>query len=282
MPVQGRVSRLHRHMVGMLQLERVIERRMAEFMEGTIEHAEASALLEDLQLRARSRQQALVDRLASVASDEPVPDPVTMTSPIDAVQDPKAHPASSALVALHALFSQAVLGYAVLLELAVRAADSHVILGPENTGDLAIEGMRAYAAAAQDVARLLSFVVADELDQEGAECQCACPMCGLGVCGCALAFRRNLGIAWSDAGPIEMSPGIRMVRPRSGSAAAEAGLQRGDVIVGVDGRDLDSLPVLESLPLLQEAIRDHPSGTAVYFQVRRAAGETKELTLSRP
>lgn len=278
----ARVIRLHRHMAAMLQLERVIGRRIDEFLKAAIEQAEALALLEDLQFRVRTQQPALADRLASVAPDEPVSDPMTMTSPIEAVQDPKTYPASSALMALHALFSQAVLGYAVLMELAFRAADSHEILGPENTGDLATEGMRAYAAATQDVARLLPFVVADELDQEGAECQCVCPMCGLGVCGCALAFRRRLGIAWSNAGPIEMSPGIRMVRPRSGSAAAEAGLQRGDVIVAVDDRDLDSLPVLDSLPLLQETIRDHPSGTAVHFQVRPTSGETKELTLSRP
>lgn len=89
-------------------------------------------------------------------------------------------------------------------------------------------------------------------------------------------------MAWSDAGPIELSPSIRMVRPRTGSAAAEAGLQRGDVVVAVDDRLLDSLPVLDSLALLQETIRDHPSGTAVHFQVRRKSGETQELTLSRP
>lgn len=266
----------------MLQLGHVIERKIGDFIKGTVEHAEALALLEDLQLRTRSRQDALADPLASVAPDELVSDAGTMTSPIEAVQDPKAYPASSALMALHALFSQAALGYAVLMELAFRVADSLEILGPENTGDLATEGMRAYAAATQDVARLLPFVVADELDQEGAECQCVCPMCGLGVCGCALAFRRRLGIAWSDGGPIEMSSGIRLVRPRSGSAAAEAGLQRGDVIVAVDDRDLDSLPVLDSLPLLQETIRSHPSGTAVHFQVRRTSGETKELTVPRP
>jgi S1-C subfamily serine protease len=145
-----------------------------------------------------------------------------------------------------------------------------------NTDDLVQQHMRNYTAAVQKIVRLLPGVVVAELEQEGQECQCSCPSCGFGICLCAISTRRMLGMAWTDAGPIYVPEGILMVRPRSGSAAAQAGFQKGDVVLAVDGKDI------ESIPMLQETIRNHKSGEEIHFQVQQKSGERVEITVVRP
>lgn len=214
------MARLHHHLAGMASLEGAIGQRIEEALDRHIPYPELRSLLEELRRQAGSRQRAVADRLASVAPDKSAPETGAATLPIESVLDSDAHPGSFELMALHALCSQAVMGYAVMMELAFRAADSVETLGSENTGDIAEAGMRSCATGAQEIARLLPFVVVDELDREGLECRCRCPACDLGICGCPSAFRRRLGMAWADAGAIEMVPGIRVVRPRGGSPAA--------------------------------------------------------------
>jgi predicted metalloprotease with PDZ domain len=65
-------------------------------------------------------------------------------------------------------------------------------------------------------------------------------------------------MAWTDPGPVYAPAGMPMVLPRSGSVAAQAGLQKGDVILAVDGKAIGSIPVL------QETIRDHKSGEGIH------------------
>jgi hypothetical protein len=166
-------------------------------------------------------------------------------------------------------------GYATLMELAFRAADSIEVLGPDNTGDLAARHMGACVSAAQEVVRILPYVVVDELDGEGAECRCPCPTCGLGVCGCPLAFRRRLDLARGEAGPLETWPGLVLVRPRSGSPARQAGLEKGDVLRRVDGRPI------ESLPMLQEVIKAHTPDDPIHFEVERGSREPMDIAVAR-
>jgi hypothetical protein len=168
------------------------------------------------------------------------------------------------------------MGYAVLLELAFRAADSIEHLGPENTGDLAWAHMRMCAALVQEIARMIPYVVVDELEEEGLDCRCTCPTCGLGVCACPLAFRRRLDMAMAEAGPTENWPGIRLVRPRPGSPAANAGVAKDDVLVRIDGK------VLDSLPMLQESIKAHASGETIEFEVQRVNGGSETIGIVRP
>lgn len=272
-------ARLHRHMAGMVALEHTIEQQLDALLEGgldrTVPSAEFEALLSGLRRSTRSQRQALAARLQAVAADVRVPQLVPPVSPLHRHDAPE-YPGSAALFALHAAYSQAVVGYAVLMELAFRAADSVELLGPDNSGDLARQHMRAYVALVRDIIRALPRVVVDELEHEGLDCHCICPSCALGVCLCPLAFGRQLAVAWADAGPIDALAGIEMVRPRSGSAALGAGLQKGDVLLAVDAAEI------ESIPMLQEAIRSHASGEEITFDVRRETGERGQMRVVRP
>lgn len=176
---------------------------------------------------------------------------------------------------MHAFFDEAVLGYGLLLELSFRAADSVEALGPENTGDLAWKHMLSCVDATKRLARILPYMVTDEADQQGSECRCPCPTCDLGVCGCPLAFRRRMDMAWAETGPIEQWPGLSVVLPRSGSPARQAGLTKGDVLVSVDGE------IVDSIPMLQEAIKSHEPGSRIRFKVKTPPGEARAVIVLR-
>jgi len=64
------------------------------------------------------------------------------------------------------------------------------------------------------------------------------------------------------------------VPPRPGSQLAEAGLERGDRIIAVDGE-----PVHTNSEI-QRALRGHPIGDAMTVQVVRA-GEPQEIRVAR-
>ena len=65
--------------------------------------------------------------------------------------------------------------------------------------------------------------------------------------------------------------------PRQGSAAAGAGLQRGDLVQAADGQEVMSYAAL------QGAVRSHESGQTVQLTVQRAASDRiEELALERP
>ncbi|MDE3092086.1 MAG: PDZ domain-containing protein, partial [Chloroflexota bacterium] len=142
--------------------------------------------------------------------------------------------------------------------------------------DIVRRHLNEHAAAVQKIVRVLHYSVVGELEQEGQECQCSCPSCGLGICLCATASRRFLGIAWTDAGPIYVPEPILMVKPRTGSAAARAGIQKGDIVLMVDGKDI------ESIPMLQDTVRNHKSSEEIHFQVQQKSGERVEITVLRP
>lgn len=268
-------TRLHSHMAAMVALEQTIGQGIEHLLNQAIPNPEIVASLKDLQELTGHQRQALVARLRTVAPNAPIPQPVSMISPLEGFYDGDKYSASAALVKLHTLFDQAVIGYSVLMVLARRAADSNV-RGADNTDDLVQQHMRNYTAAAQKIVRLLPGVVVAELEQEGQECQCSCPSCGLGICLCAVSTRRMLELAWMDAGPIYTPEGISMVLPRSGSAAARAGFQKGDVVLAVDGKEI------ESIPRLQETIRNHQLGEEIRFQVQQRSGERVEITVVRP
>jgi len=270
--------RLHRHLAAMVALEQAIADQLDELSaaaeQGTAASAELAGVVDRLRELTERQRQALAARLEAVAPGMPVPEFGPPASPLHQLEAGD-HRTSAALVALHAACSQAVIGYAVLMELALRAGDSVEVLGPDNTGDLARQHMRAYVAATRDVVRTLTHVVALELEEEGQECRCVCPSCAIGVCLCWLAPRRQLAMAWADADPIDALAGIELVRPRSGSPADRAGLRKGDVLLSVDGADI------ESLPNLQEAIRSHAAGDEIAFGVQRATGKREEVRVTR-
>lgn len=268
-------SRLHSHMAAMVVLEQAIKQQIEYLSNGPTRHAEVAILLEDLGELTSNQQEALAARLLEVAPDVPIPETPSTISPFEGLFDSARYPASAALVTLYTLFEQVVIGYSILMVLARRAADSSA-RGTENTDDIVQEHMRDSAAAVQKIVRLLPGVLVAELEQEGQECQCSCPSCGLGICLCAVSTRRMLDMAWMDAGPTYVPEGILMVLPRSGSVVAQAGLQKGDVVLAVDGK------AIESIPMLQETTRNHTPGEEIYFQAQRKSGEQVEISVTCP
>lgn len=266
--------RLHRQLRAMAGLEQRLEQSMHEVL-GVVDHPEAVAALDELRCSSRRRGTALAHRLHELTGEGVPADDPRPAGP-DARVEPGPEAASAALLAALALVDQAIAGYAVLMEVAFRAADSEEHAGPGNTGDLAWDHLRECTRHSHGLLRLLPYVVIDELEGEGSDCRCQCPTCGLGVCGCPLAFRRRLELARREAGPIEDWPGLRLVRPRLGSPAAAAGLGKGDVLVEIDGQPIDSIPGL------QEAIRAHPPGTAVTFRRQQAEGGSETVAVVRP
>lgn len=266
------VPRLHRHIAAMLALEQAIEHQLDSLSTRNDDDAVAAGPLETLLSNLREltavQRVALTARLRAIAPDIATPH---LTAPISSFQRlvTDQHPASAALFAVHGAYSQAVIGYAVLMELANRAADNVERLGPDNTAELARQHMRAYVGAVRDIVRTIPRVVIDELESAGQECQCICPSCALGVCVCGLALRRQLAMAWADAGPIDAVAGIELVRPRQGSPAERGGLREGDLLLAVDGVEI------ESIPMLQEAIRGHPAGDEMVFRAKRGAEERR-------
>jgi C-terminal processing protease CtpA/Prc len=133
-----------------------------------------------------------------------------------------------------------------------------------------------YSRAIQEIARILHDVVLWELDREDLECQCICPSCSIGVCLCAVSSRTALSDAWAEAGPFAVDKGIYIHPPRKGSAAASAGLQSGDVVVAVDGREV------ESYSILQTAVRERKQGQKIQLRVQRGSDEYLDLAVIPP
>ena len=267
--------RLHGDMAVMVALEHTIEQRIKDLVDKVAHNSEVAALLKDLHEVTAAHQRTLTTRLRTVAPDVSIPDVLAMTSPVEGDYDKVKYPVSDGLVSLHTLFDQAVIGYAVLMVLANRTADSGVRWA-ENTYDIVEQHMHESTAAVQRILRLLPSMVVSELEEEGQECQCTCPSCGFGICLCAVAPRRMMEMARAEAGPIYVPEGIVMVRPRSGSAADQAGLRKGDIVLAVDDKDI------ESLPMLQETIHNHKSGEEIRFRAQRESGQQMQISAIRP
>jgi hypothetical protein len=267
--------RLHSHMAAMLALEQAIGQRIEHLLNLVTHNSETVTLLKDLQELTANHRPALAARLQVVAPDVPIPETIPMPASLEGVYDGVTYPASAALVSLYTLFHQAIIGYTVLMVLTRRSADS-IVRGADNTDDLVQQHLRNATIAVQQIVRVLPGVVVAELEQAGQECQCTCPACGLGICLCAVSTRRMLSMAWTDAEPVYVPEGIVLMRPRSGSGAAKAGFQKGDIVVAVDGK------AIESLPMLQETIENHGSGEEIDFQVQQSSGESVEIRAARP
>jgi PDZ domain len=121
---------------------------------------------------------------------------------------------------------------------------------------------------------LLAQAVHGELLSGGLTCRCICPTCGIGACGCTRNSIDTIRGYWGQPG-LEPSEGLELfVPPRPGSQLAEAGLERGDRIIAVDGE------LVQTNPEIQRALRGHPIGESMTIQVVRA-GEPQEIRVAR-
>jgi len=255
----------------MVALEASIEKTLDRLSKQASDHPEVASLVSSFHDLSGVQRQTLSARLQTVAGDMVLPDMTAAESDVGE----SGYPISTALQQASAILNQAIIGYAMLRTIALRFRDSSLI-GDVNTGDIAELHTKNYVGAVHKINQLLHNVVLWEMDREGAACQCTCPSCGLGVCLCAQAPRLTLSNIWAELGPISDEVGVFVHTPRSGSAAAEAGLCHGDVVVAADGQELDTHFTL------QKVVGGHQSGEAMELQVRRGSGKLEEVTVVRP
>jgi len=264
-------NRLHRHMAQMVALEASIETTLDQLSKQASDHPDVAALVGDFRELSGAHRETLEARFNAVAGDTPLPDKIVAEFDGGGGNDP----VSSALEHASVALNQAIIGYAMLRTIALRFRDSSLI-GEGNTGDIAEQHTKNYVSAVHKINQILHNVVVWELDREGATCQCTCPSCGLGICMCAQGPRRTLSDTWTELGPISDEAGVFVHKPRRGSAAAEAGLNHGDVVVSADGQELDTHYILQGV------VGGHRSGETIQLRVRRGSGELEDIAVVRP
>ncbi|MFC1961063.1 PDZ domain-containing protein [Chloroflexota bacterium] len=268
-------SRLHRHMINTVALEAEIEQVLAQTLGEMSEHPQVETIFKEFYEMVKSQRKTLEARLRSVVSNMPDFGKITTTTPFSEVSQESDYPASEALQNLYAMFSRAIMTYTTLQPLTLRFRDSWVA-SEENTAIIVRQHTNNYAAALQKISQLIHDVVIWEMDQEGLECTCTCPSCSLGVCLCALSSRVLLGHAWSEAGPIVANKGITVLPPRSASAALNAALYGGDIIIAADGHEINTVNEM------QDAIQAHKSGENIELHIQRESGELVEIAVEIP
>ena len=269
-------NRLHTQMADVVALEAAIAQALDQLIMESSNHPEVTAMLREFHAMTKGQLYALDTRLQTLADNVPIPDRTAAVRPDGESGDGNTYPVSTALQTAYALFNRALIEYATLQVLAIRFRDGWVVAEAGTAAHLARQHTQNYVHAIQQIARVLHDVVVWELDHEGLECQCICPSCSSGICLCAAASRVTLSRAWIDDGPIAVDEGVYVQLPRKGSAAANAGLRKGDVVVGVDGQDV------KAISGLQTAVREHQSGEPVQLKVRRGMDELKDITIIRP
>ena len=272
------MNRLQQQLESMVVLESQIETTLAEIVDRGTTHPVADALLRRVHTMGKDQHAALNARLEVVGSEGLDADaPGTVPALGDLMRVAVSRSATTASFALHTvstMLDHAVFGYTILQALAHRYRDSK-IAGGENTGDVSEQHTRNYAAAVQEINQLIHDVVLWELSQSQDECRCTCPSCSLGVCLCSVSSRAILNSAWADTAPASQD-GILVQQPRSGSAAAIAGLREGEVVVTADGQ------VIHDFPDLQGVIREHAQGEDITLSVQRERAGPLDIVVTKP
>ena len=258
-------------MAATVALETAMAESLGRLSKQAATHGDVAAVLEQVKEMSVERRQTLEARLRAVAGNVDIPNRAMG----EFGGEDNAYPVSAALQQASMINNQAIFDYAMMLSIANRFRDNYSA-SETNTADLAKLHTENCVSAAHRITRMLHDVVVWELDREGIECQCACPCCGLGICLCSVSPRTVLGDAWANAGSISGGPEVFIHPPRSGSAAAGAGLHHGDLIVAVDGQDL------QNYSTLQGAVKEHRTGEPIELRVRRASGEVEDVTVTRP
>lgn len=270
------IERLYLALAAMVELERQTQRTIPDLHDAVSAHPEARDLMANLKKIVGSHLDALWERM------QLTPDSDQETTPCGVGVDPptqnqfkELHPVSTALGVVYTMVQEAIIGYAAIQPIALRAKDSWVTAEAGTTAHISRRHMQEYMDVAGQINALIHDVVVWELEEDGVVCQCTCPSCSIGICVGAISSRAVLGEAWIAAFPPVAEHGVELRPPRPGSAAAAAGFQRGDVIVAIDGEKIDSLP------LLQRLIRDRAEGDWMEFTVRRQAGEATVTVVHR-
>ena len=261
-------NELQQRAADMVILESQIEEALDQRLKEVQDHVEAAEAVKGFQAMVKDQRQALQARLESIGGGEPDPTSSIVPFSTGVLPDKEGmHAVSGALHALSTTFNHAAFGYAMLHTVAHRFNDR---AGEGNTADMAEEHRRSYADASQAIYQLIPDVVIWEMGKDG-ECTCTCPSCSLGICLCWHAHVDSL----MPVSPAEEG-GILVRQPKANSAALQAGLRQGDVILAADDQQV------QTFQELQAGVRKHEPGDAVRLRVKRGPGETLEVAVTRP
>ncbi len=260
-------ERLHVALTGLLAHEKAIDAAATDPSGRVSDHAETRDLFAGIQRASSGHLMAIRERLNLTSGDGFTEADQPRSNPPEFA---RLHPVSDLLCAIYSLLGEAVVRYSAMQSVANRMADSWAVASEGTTAHIARDHTQEYVALMGRATNILHDAVIWELEEDGLECRCSCPSCGLGVCLCAVSARGILSPAIANALPRVARSGVEVVRPRSGSSAEGAGLQQGDIVISID-----SVAVTE-LPVLQAAIRDHEPGEIEFSVLRN--GEQIVLT----
>lgn len=172
--------------------------------------------------------------------------------------------ASAALHAASVRLADAALGYGRLYVLALRLYEPPL-------RKLCPVQLEACTGAMRALGALVPQVFAREVAHEGLDCQCICPMCGLGACGCVAMSTAALRGAWPPQAAGDTPAGFVLQAPRAGSPLADAAVQAGERLLAVDDAPVSSIPEI------QAAIRKHKLGEDVTLRIGGKDGGSREI-----
>jgi hypothetical protein len=248
--------------VDLIQREQRLERTLHGHAAG-VGSGELSELLGRFAALARDHRTALEGYLTGTG--------VVNSTDDTAGPEARAEPGASAMAALaetYRALNEAAFGYEALTTMAFRLfALALREMGPKH--------LRDYAEAAQAITQLIPAAVAAELRERGFECQCTCPMCTFGACGCVAVSTAQINTAWRETAPPEAAPGLLLQPPRPDSDLARAGVRGGELLIAVDDR-----PVRNFVEV-QTAIREHTPGEEVLLRLQRDGEEPAAVRVSR-
>ena len=265
----GRQETLRRYVAELFALESDLEAAVDRQRETTRAHAEVGAAVERFHGMIREQRDALRAYLESIDGGEsrPAKSAVAFLFRADAetAETRGSQPVTDALRADYAAFNYAAISYAVLFEMALRLYEVPL-------RELAPKHLRAYTEAAQTISQLIAGITAGELAEVGLECQCICPMCSIGACGCVSLATATVNEARRETAPGgEPPPGFLLQRPRPASQLAVAGVHGGDRLLKVDGQQV------QSIGETQAAIRKHGIGEEIRLLVQHESEEPREI-----
>ena len=264
-------NELQQRVTDMVTLESQIGEALDQRLKEVQDYAEAAEAVKRFRTMVKAQREALHARLESIGGVEPEPassaTPFGTTATLPDKEGTRA--VSQALHAIATTFSHAAFGYAMLHTVAHRFNEGRYA-GEVNIADMAEDHRRSYDDASQALYQLIPDVVMWEMGTDG-ECRCPCPSCSLGICLCWHAHADSL----MPVSPAEEG-GILVRSPKANSAALEAGLREGDIILAVDGQQV------QRFGELQAEVRKHEPGDVVRLRVKRGIEEPLEVAVMRP
>jgi hypothetical protein len=265
MTANSKQEALRRAVAELIELEGTLERTLGARAAAAEAHGAVGEALRRFAGLAGEHRTALEAYVASIGGGAGRTGSAAGSTAVPGRQGKPGTSSAAALAGAYAALNDAAIRYGVLTTMAFRLYELPL-------RELAPKHLRDYAEAAQQINQLIPAAVAAELRGHGLECQCTCPMCSFGACGCVAISTRHINSAWREAAPpVDGPPGLPLQQPRPDSDLARAGIRGGELLLAVDDR-----PVRENSDV-QAALREHAPGEDVRLRLQRPGEEPTDV-----